>query len=112
MQVDEHSELSGRQLLSIAQTGGIVNCANQGADTELFLVRIWKRRPGEGAHKVRGKLQHVVTGAVDYFDGLSSLPEVLGKMIEQERPTLNPDTQGHTDEDTQEHFAQGEPKNE
>jgi hypothetical protein len=57
--------------------------AETGASTDLYLVRIWRRRSGEGALSLHGKLQHAVSGASCYFDGLSGLPEAMEQMMEQ-----------------------------
>jgi hypothetical protein len=64
------------------------------APTELYLVRIWRRKSGDGALNLHGKLQHVVSGASSYFDGLSGLPEALAKMIEQVAGALGPKPDG------------------
>ncbi len=57
---------------------------NDSTSTDLYLVRIWKRRLGDGSLNLHGKLQHVVSGAACYFDALSNLPDALEKMLEQE----------------------------
>ncbi len=76
---------------------------NEGRRTEpptaLYLVRIWKRRSRDGSLCLHGKLQHVVSGASCQFDGLSSLPEVLEQMMEQEAGSFassGPDVLGST----------------
>jgi hypothetical protein len=61
-----------------------VNHSNDGAPTELYLVRIWRRKSGDGALNLHGKLQHVVSGASSLFDGLSGLPQALEEMMRQE----------------------------
>lgn len=66
---------------------------NDGTPTDLYLVRIWRRKPGDGAPSLHGKLQHVVSGATCYFDGLSDLPEALAKMMKQESGSLGPDVE-------------------
>jgi hypothetical protein len=72
--------------------------------SQLFLVRLWTEQGSEGSDESKGegegsdsriewcgKLQHVVSGALCYFDGLSALPEALEKMIAQETVPLIPD---------------------
>jgi hypothetical protein len=68
-----------------------VNHSNDGTRTALYLVRIWRRKSGDGSPSLHGKLQHVVSGEACYFDGLSSLPEALEKMLEQEAGSLGSD---------------------
>jgi len=68
-----------------------VNQSNEGTPTALYLVRIWRRKSGDGSPSLHGKLQHVVSGTSCYFDGLSSLPGVLEKMMEQEAGSLGSD---------------------
>ncbi len=65
--------------------------------SDLYLVRIWKRRSGDGAPALHGKLQHVVSGASCYFDGLSGLPTALEEMIEQDAGAPSPETGKQTD---------------
>jgi hypothetical protein len=72
-----------------------VNDRNDGGrsidiSTSLYLVRVWKRKSGDGAFSLHGKLQHIASGASCYFDGLSSLPLVLEQMVEQEAGSLGP----------------------
>lgn len=65
--------------------------------TSLYLVRIWKRRSGEGALSLHGRLQHVVSGESCHFDGLSGLPDALEQMLRQEADSygaLGPEVQG------------------
>jgi hypothetical protein len=61
-----------------------VNSWNDDASTELYLVRIWKRKPGDGRPALHGKLQHAVSGSSSYFEGLSALPDALVTMMEQQ----------------------------
>ena len=68
-----------------------MNSRNDGTPTELYLVRIWKRKLGDGTLDLHGKLQHVVSGEACYFDGLPSLPEALEKMMEHEAVSPGPD---------------------
>jgi hypothetical protein len=58
-----------------------VNSRNDGTPTALYLVRIWRRKSGDGSPSLHGKLQHVVSGEACYFDGLSGLPGALEKMM-------------------------------
>jgi hypothetical protein len=55
-------------------------------------VRIWKRKLRDGTFGLRGKVQHVVSGASCYFDGLANLPEALGKMMDQETGSFDTGT--------------------
>lgn len=65
---------------------------NDSTATDLYLVRLWRERTkDEGAPNLHGKLQHVVSGASCYFDGLSGLPEALEKMLEQKTKSFGPD---------------------
>jgi hypothetical protein len=66
-----------------------VSSTNDGAPTDLYLVRIWRRMSAAGALDFHGKLQHVVSGASCYFDELSALPEALETMMEQGAPSGN-----------------------
>lgn len=59
-----------------------MNSRDDGTPTDLYLVRIWKGRSDDGKSGLHGKLQHVVSGATCYFEGLASLPETLEKMME------------------------------
>jgi hypothetical protein len=59
--------------------------------TDLYLVRIWRRKSKDGAPGVRGKLQHVLSGESSYFEALSDLPAVLQKMLEQQVGPLGSD---------------------
>jgi hypothetical protein len=54
---------------------------NGGADTELYLLRIWKGRSGDGTHSLHGKLQHAVSGEAYTFRGLQALAELLAPMF-------------------------------
>ncbi|MEO8285150.1 MAG: hypothetical protein ABI670_01800 [Chloroflexota bacterium] len=60
-----------------------MNHNNDSTATDLYLVRIWRARPGETSPALHGKLQHVVSGASCHFEGLSALPEALAKMMEE-----------------------------
>jgi len=51
--------------------------------TDLYMVRLWRGKSSDGATSLHGKLQHVVSGATSYFDGLQELPGTLEKMMEQ-----------------------------
>jgi hypothetical protein len=77
-----------------------LNDGTETGETWLYLVRIWRGGPGDDTLALRGKLQHVVTGAVGYFGDLSSLPQVLEKMIEEENLAVPPDTDRHNEETT------------
>ena len=68
-------------------------------DTLLYLVRLWRGGPSNHS-ALRGKVQHVVTGAVGYFDGLSSLPQALETMMAQENAETTPVAERHGDETT------------
>jgi hypothetical protein len=68
-----------------------MNDGTDTGDTSLYLVGIWRTGPGDDARAMRGKLQHVVSGAVMYFTELSSLTQVLERMIEQESHTITRD---------------------
>ena len=68
-----------------------LHLGDDGTTTDLYLVRLWRGKPGDGALGLHGKLQHVVSGASCYFNGLSSLPEALAEMMEQERRSLQLD---------------------
>ena len=57
--------------------------SNDDASTDLYLVRVWKQKPGDSRPELHGKLQHVVSGASCYFDELSSLPQALREMMRQ-----------------------------
>jgi hypothetical protein len=61
---------------------------NDGAPTDLYLVRIWRGKSGDGTPRVHGKLQHAVSGESSYFDGLSSLPGALEKMMAEKAGLL------------------------
>jgi hypothetical protein len=61
-----------------------VNFWNDDASTELYLVRIWRRKPGDIRPALHGKLQHAVSGASSYFDELSALPDALVTMMDQQ----------------------------
>jgi hypothetical protein len=67
-----------------------MNYRDDGTPTDLYLVRIWKRKLDDGTSALHGKLQHVVSGATCYFDGLSSLPETLEKMMEEREGSPDP----------------------
>lgn len=80
-----------------------MNSWNDDASTELYLVRIWKRKPGDGRPALHGKLQHAVSGASCFFDGLSALPDALVTMMEQQTtpfgsPEGNPAVDGRDDD--------------
>ena len=64
---------------------------NDGAETELYLVRIWKATSGAraGARNCNGRVQHVVSGEAHTFRGYVGLAEAIEKMIaerESDRP--------------------------
>jgi hypothetical protein len=85
-----------QQQLQLTQRSAHVNRRNdEGRRTEtpttLYLVRVWRRKSGDGALSLHGKLQHVVSGTSCFFDGLSSLPGVLEKMMGQEAGSLGSD---------------------
>jgi hypothetical protein len=61
---------------------------NDGLATDLYLVRIWRRKSDDGSPSLQGKLQHVVSGESSYFDSLSSLPAVLEKMMAEKAGLL------------------------
>ena len=63
---------------------------NDSAPTSLYLVRIWRRRSGDGAARFHGKLQHVVSGRSCEFEELCSLPQALEKMVQQEAGSFGP----------------------
>jgi hypothetical protein len=67
-----------------------VSHSNDGTSTELYLVRIWRRKSGDGALNLHGKVQHVVSGESAYFDELPDLCPALEKMIEQRLTSLGP----------------------
>jgi hypothetical protein len=67
-------------------------------ETQLYLVRMWKRKSGDGELTLRGKLQSTVSGASCYFNGLSSLPLALEKMMEQEAGSPVPGTTAVTED--------------
>ena len=67
--------------------------------TDLYLVRVWKRRSSDGALSLHGKLQHAVSGASCYFDGLSSLPGALEEMINQATGSPGPHIGGPRDDE-------------
>jgi hypothetical protein len=54
---------------------------NETTSTDLYLVRVWRGRPGESTPALHGKIQHVVSGASCLFEGLSGLPDALAKMM-------------------------------
>jgi hypothetical protein len=68
-----------------------MNSRNDGTPTDLYLVRIWRRKSGDGAPNFHGKLQHIVSGANCYFDGLSSLPQAMAEMLEQQTNPFSSD---------------------
>ncbi len=68
-----------------------MNSRNDDTCTDLYLVRIWKRELGDSTLELQGKLQHVVSGTSCHFEGLSSLPRVMEKMMEQQTGSLGPD---------------------
>jgi hypothetical protein len=51
--------------------------------TDLYLVRIWKRKSSDGTRSLHGKLQHAVSGASCHFEGLAELPQALSQMLAQ-----------------------------
>jgi hypothetical protein len=70
--------------------------------TDLFLVRVWRDRTGDGAHdgdymgrvEVRGKVQRVVSGEAYPFYSWQRLAELLREMvsgIDREPGDLLPD---------------------
>ncbi len=70
-----------------------MNSKNDGTPTELYLVRLWKRKLGDGTVDLHGKLQHVVSGASCHFDALPDLPGALEKMMDQAASSPGPDVQ-------------------
>jgi hypothetical protein len=60
-----------------------VDHSNDGAETELYLVRIWAERSGDaaGARPLHGKVQHVVSGEALNFRGYKGLAEAIEKML-------------------------------
>ena len=52
-----------------------------GAETELYLLRIWKGRADGSAHVLDGRLQHAVSGEAHTFRGLPALAELLVLMF-------------------------------
>jgi hypothetical protein len=67
-----------------------VNLLKDDTPTDLYLVRIWKSRPDDVITGLHGKLQHVVSGATCYFEGLASLPETLQRMMEEAEGSAKP----------------------
>lgn len=61
-----------------------MNFRHDDTTTDLYLVRIWRRYSGDGAPGLRGKLQHVVSGATTYFEELPELPKALESLMEQD----------------------------
>jgi hypothetical protein len=79
-----------------------VKSRDNDAPTALYLVRVWKRWSGDGVLSLHGKLQHVVSGASCYFDGLSGLPEALEQMMEHgadPNEPFGPEVQGPVDDE-------------
>lgn len=46
--------------------------------SDLFLVRVWRERLGEGRAEWRGKVRHALTGEVAYF---RNWPELIGAIV-------------------------------
>jgi hypothetical protein len=65
-----------------------VDYNSDGAETDLYLLRIWKGRPGDGAsiHSLHGRLQHVVSGEAHTFRGLPALAELFALMFGEKDP--------------------------
>jgi len=67
-----------------------VSFQNEGTSTDLYLVRVWRQVSRDGTSSLRGKLQHVVSGATSYFEGMSDLPEVLERLMKEGEAALDP----------------------
>ena len=59
---------------------------NSGAETDLYLLRIWKGGMGDGARPLHGRLQHAVSGEAHTFRGLPALAELLARMFGEKDP--------------------------
>jgi hypothetical protein len=54
--------------------------------SELFTIRIWNERLGDGIFEWRGKVQHVLTGDYIYFHTWEDLVSWLSNNLETEDP--------------------------
>ncbi|NJN84558.1 MAG: hypothetical protein HC802_21250 [Caldilineaceae bacterium] len=49
--------------------------------THLFTVRLWCEAKSDGQQEIRGKVQHVLTGEVEFFREWSALEEFLAARV-------------------------------
>ncbi len=54
--------------------------------SELFTLRVWREVLGDGQTEWRGRVQHVLSGEIRYFQGWPMLIDRLSEML----PTGNP----------------------
>lgn len=54
------------------------------SQTNLFIVRVWLEKMGEGKSEWRGKVQHVLSGQVRYFRGWPMLEKLLLEMLDKQ----------------------------
>ena len=52
-----------------------------GAETHLYLIRIWRRKSSDAHHALRGKVQHVVSGEAHVFEGYQGLANAIERMM-------------------------------
>jgi hypothetical protein len=50
--------------------------------SQLFTVRVWQERLGDGQVEWRGQIHHVLTGRARYFRGWPALTEQLRILLE------------------------------
>lgn len=56
--------------------------AGQHEASQLFTLRVWHERLGNGRVEWRGQIRHVLTGQVHYFRGWSALLEQLQTLLQ------------------------------
>jgi hypothetical protein len=54
--------------------------------SNLFLVRVWVEKTGDGRAEWRGKVQHVVSGEARPFNGCAALEAAMHEMLEMLQP--------------------------
>lgn len=54
------------------------------SQTNLFIVRVWLEKMGDGKSEWRGKVQHVLSGQVRYFRGWPMLEKLLLEMLDKQ----------------------------
>ncbi len=62
--------------------------------SQLFTLRVWRQRLGNGETEWRGRLEHVLSSEVHYFREWSTLVdyliEILSALESQEERAINP----------------------